>query len=354
MQFIRDLENITGKRVLVRVDFNVSFDKKGRILDDFRIRQTIPTIYFLLKKGAQIILITHLGKDGSASLDPVIKRFFKISKFPKEKVSFLENIRKFPGEMTNDDEFSRFLAEKGDLYVNEAFSVSHREHASVVGIPKYLPSYAGFQLEAEIKNLSLVLKNQVHRFLFILGGAKFSTKLPLIKKYLEIADNVFIGGALLNVLLKAKGYEVGTSLVEEMPEIQEFLENKKIIWPIDVRVRSGFFIKNKKIDSLTKEDYILDIGKETTKNLFSYIENAQQILWNGPLGRYEDGGARATKKILKAVSRSSAKTTIGGGDIVSILDKMKLMKKIGFISTGGGATLDFLTSGTLPGIKVLG
>ncbi|MFZ2072102.1 MAG: phosphoglycerate kinase, partial [Minisyncoccia bacterium] len=173
MRSIKSLKNIKGKTALIRVDFNVPI-KDGKVEDDFRIRKALPTINFLIKKGAQIILITHLGRDGTASLEPVIKHFFKISKLSKTKVEFFENVRKFSGEMDNNVHFERNLSRLGDIYVNEAFSVSHRPHTSIIGIPKYLPSYAGFQLEEEVKNLSKAIKNPKHPFLFILGGAKFS------------------------------------------------------------------------------------------------------------------------------------------------------------------------------------
>ena len=207
MRSIKNLKNIKGKRALVRVDFNVPI-KNGKVEDDFRIKKALPTIKFLQKKGAKVILISHLGKDGSASMQPVADC---LRKYIKKNVTLLENIRKYPGEGKNDPKFAKELAKLGDFYVNDAFSVSHRKHASIVGVPKYLPSYAGFQLEEEIENLSKVFKKPKHPFLFILGGAKFSTKMPLLKKYLKIADQIFIGGALLNDFLKAQGYEVGKS-----------------------------------------------------------------------------------------------------------------------------------------------
>jgi len=342
MRSIKQIKNLKGKTVLLRVDFNVPI-KNGGVLDDFRIKAALPTINFLLKRGAKIILITHLGKDGTESLGPVVKKFFAISKISKNQVSFFENVRKFPGEIKNDLTFAKKLAKMGDIYVNDAFSVSHRAHASIVLLPKLLPSYAGFQLEEEVKNLSHAFKTPKHPFLFILGGAKFSTKMPLIKKYLKLADYVFIGGALANDFLKAKGYDVGKSLVDDTNYgIASILKNKKLILPTD------FVIKNKAI---------IDIGKKSIKNLETIIKKAKLILWNGPLGKYEDGGAAATKKILKFIALQSkiakAESIIGGGDTVALISKMKMEKKFSFVSTGGGATLDFLANGTLPGIKAL-
>ncbi len=338
MRSIKQIKNIRGKTVLLRVDFNVPI-KNGKVLDNFRIKAALPTVNFLLQKGAKIILITHLGKDGTASLDPVIKSFFRISKIDKNKVTFFENIRKFPGEMKNDLAFTKKLSAMGDIYVNDAFSVSHRAHASIVSIPRYLPSFAGFQLEEEVKNLSHAFEKTKHPFLFILGGAKFSTKMPLVKKYLKLADHVFIGGALANDFLKAKGYDVGESLVDDINyEVTEILKNKKLILPTD------FVFKNKAI---------IDIGKESVKNLEIIIKKSKLILWNGPLGKYEDGGAEATKKILKIVAASKAESIVGGGDTVALISEMKMEKKFSFVSTGGGATLQFLADGTLPGIKAL-
>jgi phosphoglycerate kinase len=354
MRSIKQIKNLRGKTVLLRVDFNVPI-KNGKVLDDFRIKAALPTINFLLKKGAKIILITHLGKDGTGSLNPVIKKFFAISKIAKNKITFFENIRKFPGEMKNDLAFAKKLAVMGDIYVNDAFSVSHRAHASIVSIPKFLPSFAGLQLEAEVKNLSHAFNKPKHPFLFILGGAKFSTKMPLIKKYLKLADYVFIGGALANDFLKASGYEVGKSLVDTTDyDISSILKNRKLILPIDVVVKSGNKLINKKVNEVQKNEIILDVGIDTIKKVEILVKKSKLILWNGPLGKYEDGGAVATKKILKFVGSGKAESIIGGGDTVALISKIKIEKKFSFVSTGGGATLDFLANGTLPGIKALG
>lgn len=345
MRSIKQIKNSKGKVALVRVDFNVPV-KNDMVEDDFRIRMALPTIQFLLKKGMKIFLITHLEKNGIEELYPVASHFFKISKFPKDRVFFFDNIRKFPGEKENDLEFAKELAKMGDIYVNEAFSVSHREHASIVTLPKYLPSYAGLGLEKEIKNLSRVFQKPQHPFLFILGGAKFSTKIPLLEKYLKLADYVFVGGALANYLLKAKGYKIGKSLVDEKKyDVSKILNSPKLILPADFVV---------------KKEAIIDIGKKSTESLVQMIKKSRFILWNGPLGKYEDGGDRATKKIMDFLLKEKSKNIIlGGGDLVSCMPKSKLKslssnpKTKLFISTGGGATLEFLTKGTLPGIKAL-
>lgn len=355
MRSVKQIKNLKGKTVLVRVDFNVPI-KNGKIEDDFRILKALPTIELLLKKGAEkIVLITHLGKDGRDSLAPVIKHFFEISKLPKDKITFFENVRKFQGEMDNDLAFAKELSALGEVYVNDAFSVSHRKHASIVLLPKLLPSFAGLQLEAEVKNLSHAFQKTKHPFLFILGGAKFSTKIPLIKKYLKLADFIFVGGALLGDFLKAQGYEIGLSLVDEAKyDLSKILNNKKLILAVDVVVKSEGKLLNKKINEIKKDEMIIDIGKESVKNLSLFIEKSKLILWNGPLGIYEDGGAEATKKLLKLVAGEKAESIIGGGDTVALVSEMKMEKKFSFVSTSGGATLDFLANGTLPGIKALG
>ena len=351
MRSVKQIKNLKDKKVLMRVDFNVPI-KNGEILDDFKIRKALPTIKFLQRKGAEVILISHLGKDGTESIKPVADC---LKKYIKKNIILLDNIRKFPGEVKNDLNFARKLAKLGDIYVNDAFSVSHRSHASIVSLPKFLPSYAGFQLEEEIKNLSKVFKKTKHPFLYIAGGAKFSTKIPLIRKYLRSADCVFVGGALSNNFLKAQGYEIGKSLVNNTNyNFKEILKNRKLILPEDIVVKSGNRLINKRIDKIKKDEIILDIGSKTTKNLAQLVEKSKFILWNGPLGKYESSGARSTEKILRLVANSKIESIIGGGDIVALVSQMKIRNKFSFVSTGGGAMLDFLTTGTLPGIKALG
>lgn len=334
----------------MRVDFNVPI-KNGKVLDDFRIKKALPTIEFLQKKGAEVILISHLGKDGKESMKPVADC---LKKYVKKNVILLDNIRKFPGEEKNDLSFAKKLSKLGDLYVNEAFSVSHREHASIVSLPKFLPSYAGFQLEEEIKNLSKVFKKPKHPFLFILGGAKFSTKMPLILKYLKLADRVFIGGALANQVFKEKGYETGLSLVEnENYGLPSIVKNQKIILPCDVVVLNRGKRRVTMPYNVSPKENIIDIGPETIKDLEKKIKKAKMILWNGPLGKSSDGFDGATDKIIQAVAKRKAISIIGGGDTVDLISKLRMEKKFTFVSTGGGAMLEYLAKGTLPGIKAL-
>lgn len=370
MRNITEIKDLKGKTVLVRVDFNVPIEN-GIVEDDFRIQKSLPTIEFLQKKGAKIILITHLGK-GEETLAPVakvlnkyIKTVFvpevtgaKVSEIVRAlengEVILLENLRNDAGEQAGSKMFALELSQLAEIYVNDAFPVSHREDASIVLLPKLLPSYAGLQLAEEVKNLSHALNKIKHPFLFILGGAKFSTKMPLIEKYLKLADSVFIGGALAHDFLKAQGYEVGKSLVDEGKyDIQEVLKSKKLILPTDVVVQSGNKLINKEVTEIQKDEIILDIGPETIKNLATIIKKSKLILWNGPLGKYEDGGAEGTKEILKLIAASKAESIIGGGDTVALISELKMEDKFSFVSTGGGATLEFLVNGTLPGITAL-
>jgi phosphoglycerate kinase len=371
MRNIKQIKNLKGKRVLLRVDFNVPI-KNGKVEDDFRIKKSLPTIKFLLKKGAKIVLISHLGKGGETLL-PVAKALNKYikAKFVPAMIGYavslaiwqmkdgdvilLENLRNEKWEQDGDIGYAKTFKEWGDIYVNEAFSVSHRKDTSIILVPKLLPAYAGFQFEQEVKNLSHAFKNPKHPFLFILGGAKFSTKMPLIKKYLKTADFVFVGGALTSGFLKAKGYEIGKSLADETTDydIGKILKNKKLVLPSDVLVDRGDELINKKADEVKEDETILDIGQESVKSLTQLIKSSKMILMNGPLGKYEERGEKATEEVLKAIANAKAETVIGGGDTVALVSKMKLEKKFSFVSTGGGATLEFLSKGTLPGIEAL-
>jgi phosphoglycerate kinase len=368
---VKSLKDCKGKYVLVRTDFNVPI-VNGKILDATRIRVALPTIALLQKKGARVVIISHIGRDPKESLKPVYSALKKhipvrfvddivgvkvadaLEDMKNGDVLMLENLRSNPGEKEGDKAFARILASYGDAYVNEAFPVSHRADASIVGVAKLLPSYAGLQFEREVKELSRVLKPK-RPFLFILGGGKAETKIPLLKKYLAEADSVFIGGILANNFFKAEGFEVGKSKTDEnLPNLKAMIKNQKLIIP-DMVVVSGKEKKAKTVPlaSVTKEDSILDIGLPAIEALAPVIAKAKLILWNGPMGYYEGGYTKATEALLKLLANAKAETIIGGGDTSVLVEKKKLADKFSFVSTGGGATLEFLSKGTLPGITAL-
>lgn len=367
---ITELKNIRGKRILVRVDFNVSI-RKGKILDDFRIKKALPTIEYLKKKGAKIILMSHLGERGeslslvSKKLKTYIAHTF-ITKTAGEKafhyfntmkngdVLLLENLRQHPGEVKNDPAFSRALASLADIYVNDAFPVCHRAHASIVGVPKLLPSYAGFQLIQEVKELAHIMDRPKRPFLFLLGGAKFETKIPLIRKFLKKADIVFIGGALANNFFKESGYEIGKSLADKKTfGLKSLVQADNLFLPVDVVVKNGRKHTVKPSEDVAKNDIIVDIGPMSVALIELFVARAKTVLWNGPMGNYELGFGKATETILQMLAKSRARTIIGGGDTVVLVDKHGLEDKLSFVSTGGGATIDFLSDGRLPGINAL-
>jgi 3-phosphoglycerate kinase len=366
MQLLTKAPITKTTRVLLRADFNVPMKGK-KIEDTFRIDKTMPTINYLLKKKAIVIVLAHLGDDGSATLEPVAKYLgskvqtvFTTTKDIRDiakiidtltpgTVLVVENIRRFPGEKTNDKAFAKSLASLGEVYINDAFSVSHRSHASLVGIPKYLPSYAGYQLQKEVEQLSRVFQPK-HPFLFILGGAKFETKLPLIKKFLKTADHIFIAGALANQVFKEHGFPVGQSVVEDKVfGLEALAKNKKVLLPMDLVVVSKKGKRTTTPDNIAKDEAMLDIGKESLAMMKEKINVAKFILWNGPVGKLPMG----TKKILEMIAATKAVSIIGGGDTVDIVSRYKMEKDFTFVSTGGGATLDFLSTGTLPAIKAL-
>jgi len=366
---VKELKNIKGKRVLLRLGLNAAIEKE-KVVGGYRIKQVIPTIKYLKSKGARIVIIGHIGRDKNDDLRPVadyINKRTKVGFVPdlhdknlptiienmkNGTAVVLQNLRSDIGEVKNSITFAKYLASFGDVYVNDAFSVAHRRHASVVSLPKLLPSYIGFQFEREIKNLSIVM-DPLRPFLFILGGAKVATKMPLMKKFLNEADKVFVGGALANNFFEEMGYEVGKSLVDEGNfRLKELLKNKKLILPIDVIVGNKEVSVKRPID-ITKSEIIYDAGPETVKELKMLVRKSKFVLWNGPLGNYEKGFDEGTISLLRILAKSGAKTIIGGGDTLTIAFNLKLHNKFTFVSTGGGAMLDFLADGKLPGIDAI-
>ncbi len=367
---IRTLGNLRGTRVLLRTGFNVPLTSEGEIADDFRIRRALPTIEYLVQLGARTTIVAHLG-DGNRSLSAIatmlesqlpltfvpdlVGREAKKAReaLQNGEVLLLENVRSDAREVQNDDAFARELAAGADIYLNDAFADSHRMHASIVGIPKHLPGGAGFLMEEETNNLSRALSPE-HPSLFILGGAKFATKEPLIKKFLDIYDHVFVGGAVANDFFKARGYEVGHSLLSSgWLKARELMNHPKILLPSDVTVASLSGKEAKLLIDIGENDTIHDIGPRSLLELSDAVANSRFVLWNGPLGNYEMGYTEPTEEIARVMSSSSAYSIVGGGDTIASIGRLKLEKHFSFLSTGGGAMLQFLQSGTLPGIDVL-
>ncbi len=265
----------------------------------------------------------------------------------------MENLRTLSiGEKENDPVFAKELASLGDIYVNDAFSVSHRKHASVVGVPACLPHFAGIQFEKEYRKLSEAF-SPAHPFVFILGGAKFDTKLPLVTKFIEKADTVFVGGALSNDIFKQHGLEIGLSMISSAPvDLSLVVASPKLRIPSDVRVNTPVALP-KQLGEVLVTDKILDAGPQTISDLKKVLSGAKFVLWNGPLGDYEKGFSQSTIELANAIIESGAYSVVGGGDTLAVLGKANLLNQFSFVSTAGGAMLDFLGSGTLPGIEML-
>jgi len=366
---ITDEKNLRGKRVLLRLDLNVPI-VGDEVRDDFRIKRSLPTLQFLHDAGAKVIIISHLESELTDSLSRIasyISRFMPLKAFVTDfesapvvvstmqdgEVIMLENLRKNPGEKANDPVFAARLAHLADIYVNDAFAVSHREHASIVSIPKFVNSYAGPLLATEIEELSKAF-NPAHPFLFILGGAKFDTKLPLIEKFIDIADYVFVGGALANDIYKEKGYEVGQSLVAKARINLKHIEmSPRLMVPSDVVTTSAASREVKSPDQIGVDEKIMDAGPQSIGELEDLLNDIKFVLWNGPLGDYEKGFSEGTENVARAITNSGATSIIGGGDTIAVVANMGLLEKFSFASTGGGAMVEFLAQGTLPGIEAL-
>jgi phosphoglycerate kinase len=383
MKFLRDF-NFKDKRVLVRVDFNVPLED-SRIINDFRIRAALPTIQYLVNQGAKVILLSHLGRptdtEKEYSLQLVSQhmsellgqpvRFLdscfgeevknEIKQLKSGQIVLLENLRFHLGEINNEPSFVKRVAELGEIYVNDAFGVIHRAHASVVGLPRYLPSCAGLLLEKEIKTLSRILDNPEHPLVVIIGGVKISTKIKVIKNFLKKADDLILGGALANTVISAKGFAIGRSIVEEemIDEVKKLeLTDIKLHIPVDVVVSvdaSGQAPSRIAPVGKTKEkEMILDIGPDTSQLFNRIISQAKTIVWNGPMGLFEvEKFASGSRAVAQAVTQSKGFSVVGGGDTITLLSQMGLLDKIDHLSTGGGAMLKFLAGEKLPGIEAL-
>lgn len=365
---LKDVNDLKGKRVLLRASLNVPVYNQ-KVTNHFRIKRALPSIKYLQEQGAKVIVVAHIGRDPEASLEPVAQvlhdkcqvQFVKANtgSLVQEKLNslkpgeavLLENLRQDPREKSGDKQFAKELADLADIYVNDAFAASHREHASIVGVPQYLPSYFGFNFVHEYEELSRASKPD-HPALFILGGAKFETKLPLVEKYTETYDTIVVGGALANDFYKAAGYEIGQSLVSDIDlRGHVVFDNPKVETPVDVVVDGPQGKRATSPDQVTKEERILDAGPKTIAQLIPHIAKAKTILWNGPLGNFEAGFGEATKELAKLIADADGYSIVGGGDTIAAIEELGVEEKFNFMSTAGGAMLTFLETGTLPAIE---
>lgn len=381
---IKQVKNLKGKRVLVRADFNVPL-VNGRVgkSEDFRIVRTAPTISYLAKKGARVIIMAHLGRpdgkiDPKLSLKPVAKRLAQVLNQPVKlspeivgkktndlvaslkngEVLLLENVRFDAREEKSDKNFAKQLANLGDVFVNDGFAVSHRDQASVSTIQQFLPSYAGLLLEDEIKHLNQALRQPKKPLVVIIGGAKMETKIKVIKNFTKVAKRVLLGGALANTVLKVMGVTIGKSPFEpEMfAEVKKFkLTDNQIVVPVDGIMAAKTDAKVGRVDAFADvkaNELILDIGPDTINLYQGILKTAKMVMWNGPMGLIENPAfTKGTISLIKMLANSKAETIVGGGETVQMIRKLKLEDKFTFISTGGGAMLEFLEGKKLPGLK---
>ncbi len=381
MRRIQDF-NFTHKKVLVRVDFNVPLTQDGKVYNNKRVLEALPTINYLLEQDASIVLMSHLGRPDGKVVDklrllPVAKELSYLlgkdvvmipevigpvvddvkKNLKPGSIVILENIRFYPEEEANNDTFAQKLAEGFDYYVNEGFSVSHRAHASVAGIQKYMPSFAGFALQNEIDMLNV--DNFHGKNVALVGGAKLSTKIPIIKKLVSRVDYVLIGGAMVFTFLKALGYYIGKSMVEEsqLETARELLNSMKIVLATDIVIAKSVDAENVDIvksDCIPDDEMGLDIGPETLELFKRYMDKADNIVWNGPMGYYENEKFLfGTLDIIRYLAATKARVIVGGGDSSGFVNKFGLEKKFFHVSTGGGASLQYLAGEDMPGISAL-
>ncbi len=378
-------KKLSGKKVLLRLDLNVQV-KNGKVVDDYRIKSSLSTVEYLLKQNAKVIIVSHLGRargkyEKDLSLGPVAssleknlkkrvkfisehepkKAIKEIEAMKNKEVLMLENLRFNEGEAKNATKFAKELASLADIYVNDAFSVSHRSQASVDAITKYLPSFAGLLLEEELRAMDKILKPK-KPFIAILGGSKIETKMPLIEKFLNKADKILIGGALATTIVKGLGYEVGKSYCDKGYDkmVKKIMTSKKgsekIVLPIDFAVegRAG----KKRIsspDEVKKSESILDIGPSTISDYSQYIKSASTLIWNGPMGKFEEAsfrqGSLSLARLVAARSKGRAYGLVGGGETVTVLNMTKMEEYVDHVSTAGGAMLAYLSGEKMPGLK---
>jgi len=385
---VRDV-NVSGQKVFVRVDFNVPLEN-GAITDDTRIRETLPTIKYLIEGGAKVILASHLGRPKGEVVEelrltpvaarlsellgkPVVKADEAVGSAVQAKVDalqngdvlLLENVRFYPGEEKNDPELAKQFAALADLFVNDAFGAAHRAHASTEGIAHHLPAVSGLLMEKELDVLGKALNDPDRPFTAIVGGSKVKDKIDVIDKMIEIADNIIIGGGISYTFFKSQGYEIGQSLLDEskLEKVKEFVEKakqlgKKLYLPVDLVISDDFKsdknIEIVNIDGIRPDWEGVDIGPKTREIYADVIKNSKLVVWNGPMGVFEvEGFSKGTRAVAQACADTSAYTVIGGGDSAAAAEKFKLADKMDHISTGGGASLEFMEGKALPGVVAL-
>jgi len=389
MEFIKNQENLNDKIVLLRLDLNVPI-KNGIITDQTRIDKILPIIKFLLEKKSKILIISHIGRPkgkvkNELSLKPICENLekkvhktiklikeniFKLKKEdlfkdPKDQIIFLENIRFYEEEEKNDEKFAKILSNFGDIFVNDAFSCSHRNHASITKITNFLPSYCGLQMDMEITALKKITSNIERPITCIIGGSKISTKINLIKNLIPKFENIVIVGGMANNILEYKGYRIGKSIKESncKKTIEEIfslakINNCNIFYPTDVSVGKNFNDKSKikDLSEIENDDLILDIGDETIKTIVHLIKKSKTILWNGPAGYFENSNfAKGSIQIAQTIVNTENKiySVVGGGDTIAVLNKANTLKQFNFVSTAGGAFLEYLEGKEIPGIRAL-
>lgn len=370
LRTITDAGDLKGKRVIVRASLNVPVID-GRVANAYRINRALPTLRYLHECGAKTIIIAHIGRDKTETLKPVYEELEKFIPVQWGGViggenfanrfelmgngDFLlaENLRQDERESANDENFAKSIAYYGDIYVNDAFANVHRTHASMSALARLLPAYAGLNVVEEISHLERVMQPKAPS-LFMLGGAKFETKMPLVEKYLNNYDHVFIGGALANDVLKAEGYEVGKSLVSDFSlKGKSFLSSPKLLIPTDVVVDGPNGRRVTTLSKVASDEIIYDAGPATVAMLSAYINEAQTVLWNGPFGNYEGGFEESTVETVKLLTNTDAFSVVGGGDTVAAIEKLGVVDSLGFVSTGGGAMLTYLEHGSTPQLDLL-
>lgn len=364
-------EPVRGRKILLRSSLNVPISS-GEVANPYRIEKALPTIQKLSREGARVVVIAHIGREKTDSLKPVYEEMKRRSGVPirfvddvvgerartamsqmeNGDVLMLENLRRHSGETENSETFAETLASFAGLYINDAFAASHRSHASIVGVPKFLPSYAGPGFMEEFEGISPALSPQSPS-IAVVGGAKFVTKEPLIRTLLKKYDRVFIGGALAHDFFLAKGFEIGKSLVSKTAQVEDLLQNSKIILPEEVVVQGIDGSETKKIEDVLLSDAIFDIGSKSVYDLKKYFEKAKFILWNGPLGNFEEGFSEGTELLAKEIADANTHTVVGGGDTIASISKLNLDDQFSHVSTAGGAMLHFIAEGTMPGIEAL-